>query len=100
MSMKVAHNEQGQGDDIVKIRTNVKAGRKSGDLSNHNEALVVKSRVKAGEVSGTHVNHNESLGVKSPRRIDGAPASDVEALVVKSCVKAGSTLNHNETLAL
>ena len=82
----------------MKIRTNVKAGRKSGDLSNHSEALVVKSQVKAG-AGGTGENHNEALAVKSPRRIDSAPAGDVEALVVKSCVKAGVlSQNHNETL--
>jgi hypothetical protein len=62
-----------EGDEDMKIRTQLKAGKRV----NHNEALRVRTAVKAGKLG---VNHNE-------------------ALRVRTSVKAGKlATNHNGTL--
>ena len=84
----------------MKIRTQLKAGRKAGGTQqeNHNETLRVRSAIKAGRAALLS-NHNEALQVRTALRAGGIKFNHNEALRVRTTLRAGGVeAQHNEKL--
>src|SRR6185436_3333169 len=78
-----------KGETAMMIKTNVKAGGLS--TYNHNEMLAVRSNVKAGLGPFFGNNHNETLAVRSNVKAGLGPFlgnNHNETLAVRSNVKA------------
>jgi hypothetical protein len=89
----------------MKIRTQLKAGGRK--LQNHNEMLKVRTSLKAGRKAGgtQQENHNEALHVRTALKGGRPPSGDHtgynhnEALRVRSTLKAGGVEGqHNENM--